>query len=214
MNRTVVAVGAVVVGLVIIVGVAFAFSGGGGSDKAAQSPTPTLTPGVTLTPSATAVTPTTTASPVPTASPTVGTSAPGTVIVPPPASPPSGVTAIVPPPASPPVPPTPTLEAGRKAVPAPIDKLEVQVLESFPAQYLVHVQAGLPDGCARQYASSVERNGDVITIAVLNSAPTQIVACTQIYGNYELNFNLGSQFQSGTTYTVKVNDKTTTFTAQ
>ena len=38
--------------------------------------------------------------------------------------------------------------------------------------------------------------------------------CTAIYGDYELNLNLGSQFQPGTTYTVKAGDKTATFTAQ
>ena len=35
-----------------------------------------------------------------------------------------------------------------------------------------------------------------------------------IYGSYELNVNLGSDFRSGTTYTVRVNDKSTTFVAQ
>ena len=207
MNRTGAAVVAVVVGLAIIVGLAFAFSGGGNDN--AVAPTPTLTPGVTLTPSATAATPTTTvtATIVPSATPVAptATSSPGQ---------PASATPVAPGATPTPVPPTPTLEANRKTVPAPIDKLEVQVLESFPAQYVVHIQAGLPDGCTRQYASSVERNGDVISISVLNSVPTQVVACTQIYGSYELNLNLGSQFQTGTTYTVKVNDQTTSFRAQ
>ena len=35
-----------------------------------------------------------------------------------------------------------------------------------------------------------------------------------IYGSYELSINLGSDFRSGTTYKVSVNDKTTTFVAQ
>jgi hypothetical protein len=43
-------------------------------------------------------------------------------------------------------------------------------------------------------------------------APNQ--NCTAIYGQYHLDINLGSNFASGHTYTVNVNDRTTTFTAQ
>jgi hypothetical protein len=35
-----------------------------------------------------------------------------------------------------------------------------------------------------------------------------------IYGSYELNINLGSDFRPGTTYSVTVNDKTTVIVAQ
>ena len=42
----------------------------------------------------------------------------------------------------------------------------------------------------------------------------QNTICTAIYGMYELNIPLGTSFDPGTTYTVKVNDKTTTFTAR
>ena len=36
------------------------------------------------------------------------------------------------------------------------------------------------------------------------------MACTAIYGMYELNINLGSDYTPGQTYTVRVNDKTVT----
>jgi hypothetical protein len=39
-------------------------------------------------------------------------------------------------------------------------------------------------------------------------------ALHKIYGSYELNINLGSDFRRGTTYSVSVNDKRTTFVAQ
>jgi hypothetical protein len=103
----------------------------------------------------------------------------------------------------------------RRAVEAPIDGLEVLTLESFPPQYVLHVQAGLPNGCAEQYGSEVERVDDVITFTVLNTMPAiQNVACTMIYGMYEVNLPLGSEFESGHTYTVIVNGQETTFTAQ
>ena len=99
-------------------------------------------------------------------------------------------------------------------MPAPIDKLEIATLESFPPQYVAQIMAGLPNGCAKPYTYSVQRSANEIDITVLNSEPSGAVACTAIYGDYELNLNLGSQFQPGTTYTVKAGDKTATFTAQ
>lgn len=109
----------------------------------------------------------------------------------------------------------PGLPDDRRAVEAPIDGLEVLTLESFPPQYTLHVQAGLPSGCAERYGSEVERVGDVITITVLNTIPADDnVACTAIYGMYEFNMGLGSDFEPGQTYTVVVNDQEITFTAQ
>jgi hypothetical protein len=109
----------------------------------------------------------------------------------------------------------PALPDDRRAVEAPIDGLDVLTLESFPPQYVLHVQAGLPSGCAERYGSEVERVGDVITVTVLNTIPADgNVACTAIYGFYDFNLPLGSEFVSGVTYTVQVNDQETTFTAQ
>ena len=108
----------------------------------------------------------------------------------------------------------PSAPTDRHTVAAPIDGLDVRVLESAPPQYVVNVKAGLPSGCARQHSHAVSRSGDTITVTVLNSMPSGNVACTMIYGSYELNINLGSSFTARTTYTLRVNDKTTTFTAQ
>ncbi len=109
----------------------------------------------------------------------------------------------------------PALPNDRRAVEAPIDGLEVLTLESFPPQYMLHVQAGLPSGCAERYGSEVERVGDAITVTVLNTIPAiENMACTAIYGMYDFNLNLGSDFEPGKTYTVAVNDRETTFTAQ
>jgi hypothetical protein len=110
----------------------------------------------------------------------------------------------------------PTLPAGRHAEFAPIDGLDVRVAESFPPQYFLHVQAGLPSGCAEQYTHSFTREGGVIEVLVLNSLPDGVLMCTAIYGMYELNIALGSDFVSGQTYTISVNEGAaeTKFTAQ
>jgi hypothetical protein len=102
----------------------------------------------------------------------------------------------------------------RRTVEAPIDELDVRVLESAPPRYMLNITAGLPSGCAQRHSHAVSRSGETITVTVLNSMPTGEPICTMIYGTYELNVDLGSDFRSGTTYIVRVNDKATTFTAQ
>jgi hypothetical protein len=109
----------------------------------------------------------------------------------------------------------PALPDDRRTEPAPIEGLEVLTLESFPPQYVLHVQAGLPSGCAERYGNEVVRAGDVITVTVLNTMPADAnVACTMIYGIYDFNLGLGSDFESGVTYTVAVNGQEIDFTAQ
>ena len=117
------------------------------------------------------------------------------------------------PPVEPSYPPI-TAPPGSQLVEAPIDGLEVVVRESFPVQYGLQIRAGLPNGCAKRAGYEVSRNGTQIEVRVLNAMPLGQVACTMIYGTYELNVSLGSDFSPGTTYTVQVNDKTTSFVAR
>jgi hypothetical protein len=117
---------------------------------------------------------------------------------------PAGAPPVLPPTASPPA-------SDRVAVPAPIDGVEVVIRESFPPQVAVRVSAGLPSGCAKPHSHSVERSGDTITVKVLNSMPAGEPICTMIYGMYELTIELGSDFEVGRTYTLRVNDHTTKF---
>ena len=195
MRRRVIPAAVVVTAAVaVLAGAALALSGGDGGDGGSA------------------------AGPVPTASRTPQVSpSPGQPVVstPPPTQP---AQPTPPPQASPTRPPaptsTPSLPSDREPVSAPIDALDVRVLESAPPQYVLHVQAGLPSGCAQKYLHTVARNGNVISVTVLNSMPKGNPICTLIYGMYELNVNLGSDFASGTTYTVNVNDKTVSFTAQ
>jgi hypothetical protein len=104
--------------------------------------------------------------------------------------------------------------SGRQAVLAPIDGLDVRVLQSNPPQYMLSVRAGLPSGCAERNRYETERLAEAITVTVLNWMPTGNAPCTMIYGSYELNINLGSDFRPGTTYVASVNDKRTSFVAQ
>lgn len=100
---------------------------------------------------------------------------------------------------------------GRQTVPAPIDDVQVVIRDSSPPQVTLNVKAGLPSGCAQRESHSISRTGDTVTVRVLNSILTGDVACTMMYGTYELNLDLGRDFRAGGTYTVNVNDRTTTF---
>ncbi|HEX5140631.1 MAG TPA: hypothetical protein VFX19_06790 [Dehalococcoidia bacterium] len=199
----------VIVGLLALSVVAYAFAagdGGGSKDAAPADPTSTAiakTPAATSTPVATTT--------------TVPSQAAPTAPVEPTKSPDSPVSATAAPPGyvqpAPTTAPAPSLPPDLRAEPAPIDGLDISVAESFPPQYFLHVHAGLPSGCAKQYTHSVERSGNVITVTVLNSVPKDAI-CTAIYGMYDLNIGLGSDFVPGQTYTVNVNDKSISLTAQ
>lgn len=100
-------------------------------------------------------------------------------------------------------------------VDAPIEGVEVVILEIDPPQYLLQIVSGLPGGCAQfnGYESSIE--GTTITVTVTNLVPAAPVPCTAIYGYHEGNINLGSDFAAGETYSVVVNgEAAATFTAQ
>ena len=110
--------------------------------------------------------------------------------------------------------PSPPSSPGRQEVLAPIDGLDVRVLESSPPQYVLSVRAGLPSGCAEKNRHEAGRVAEAITVIVLNWMAAGSPPCTMIYGSYELNINLGSDFRPGITYSVSVNDKNTAFVAQ
>lgn len=97
--------------------------------------------------------------------------------------------------------------------PAPIHDVAVNIAESFPPQVIVSIQAGLGSGCTEFHDLVVTRDGKTITIELTTQSPKQ-AACTAIYGYFEKNENLGSDFVSGETYTIDVNGMTTNFVMQ
>jgi hypothetical protein len=110
----------------------------------------------------------------------------------------------------------PGAEPDLVSAPAPIERVEINVAESFPPQYFVDIVSGLPNGCARFDSIETNRSGDTIRIVVLNRVPGpgSIVACTMIYGTVQHHVALSTDFEPGRTYTVVVNDVLETFQAQ
>ncbi len=114
---------------------------------------------------------------------------------------------------APPAPVDPDLP--RKPELAPIDHLELIVRESYPPQYAVQIQSGIPSGCAAYERTEVTRDGNTFTIEVWNSIiDDPDIACTMIYGIHEQTVNLADDLTPGQEYTVHVNNETITFVAQ
>ncbi|MCX7912148.1 MAG: hypothetical protein N2506_04220 [Dehalococcoidales bacterium] len=94
--------------------------------------------------------------------------------------------------------------------PAPIHEVNVSLLMSNPPQVSVFIRGGLRDGGTRFHGIEVSRQGTVIDIAVTTMCPKEGFF-PAVYGYFEKEINLGSEFSPGITYTLRVNDYTTTF---
>ncbi|UCG83590.1 MAG: hypothetical protein JSW38_01870 [Dehalococcoidia bacterium] len=100
-------------------------------------------------------------------------------------------------------------------VQAPIDDMDIWIAESWPPQYFLHVVSGLPNSCVKYDSYNVIRQGDTIRVEVFNLEPADGgMGCDQVYELVENTIPLGSDFISGKTYTVVVNNTSQMFTAQ
>ena len=93
---------------------------------------------------------------------------------------------------------------------APIHEVKVNIMESDPPQIGVYIKGGLRDGCTTFNDIEIAREGSTVNIKVTTQHPRD-VSCPAVYNYFEKNINLGSDFTIGTTYTLNVNDYTTTF---
>lgn len=96
---------------------------------------------------------------------------------------------------------------------APIHEVEISIAESYPPQVFVYIKGGLSDGCTAFHDLETTRNGDTIDIKVTVQREKNR-ECTAIYGYFEKNVALGTDFIVGKTYTVNVNSETRTFSVQ
>ena len=94
---------------------------------------------------------------------------------------------------------------------APIEEVDIVVMESYPEQIGIYIKGGLSDGCTTFHDLVVDRDGMTVTITVTTERPFG-ASCPAVYTTFEKNVNLGSDFERGATYTLNVNDYTTTFT--
>ncbi len=93
---------------------------------------------------------------------------------------------------------------------APIEEITATMLISDPPQVQIYIKGGLADSCTTFHELKTERCVNIFKITVTAQRPRDAV-CAAVYTYFEKCENLGSDFVSGETYTVHVNDKTTTF---
>ena len=93
---------------------------------------------------------------------------------------------------------------------APIESITIMMLTSDPPQVQVYLKGGLADSCTTFNDLNVERSVSTFKITVTVRRPSDAV-CAQVYNTFEKYENLGSDFVPGETYTVHVNDQTTSF---
>jgi len=98
-------------------------------------------------------------------------------------------------------------------LPAPIHEVKVNIAESDPPQVFIYIKGGLRDGCTSFHELETERRENDINITVTTERPKD-ANCTQVYSYFEKNAGLGTDFISGETYVVNVNDQTTSFVMQ
>jgi len=96
---------------------------------------------------------------------------------------------------------------------APIHDVQVNIAESYPQQIFVYIKGGLADGCTTFHDLTEERTGNTIDIEVTVERSQEAI-CSQVYGFFEKNVALGSDFTTGETYIINVNDKTASFIMQ
>ena len=108
-----------------------------------------------------------------------------------------------------------TYDAALVQVPAPIESVELLILETFPVRYNLEVVSGLPDACFTFAGYRTTRDGDVIRAEVVNWKPADSgVACAAVYTTVKTTISLGSDFDPGRTYIADVNGTVLTFQAQ
>jgi hypothetical protein len=93
---------------------------------------------------------------------------------------------------------------------APMDEVRVYIMKSNPPQIGVYIKGGLPDDYTTYHDIETTREGNTINIKVTVQRPRG-VDCPAIYTWFEKDVNLGTDFAFGTTYTLNVNDYSTTF---
>ncbi|MGC9467377.1 MAG: hypothetical protein ACP5HS_02180 [Anaerolineae bacterium] len=93
---------------------------------------------------------------------------------------------------------------------APIDSVEVVLLESFPVQAEAVAKGNLPDGCTELAEASVAREGNRFTVVLPTTRPADAV-CTEALAPYEVTIPLDVKGLTAGSYTVDVNGVTASF---
>ena len=96
---------------------------------------------------------------------------------------------------------------------SPVERVEIVVLESAPPQYQLRVVSGLPkgSGCSQFNGYEIRRreSNEIDVVVTHHEITDQLVVCTTDFPIVETNVPLGSDFEPGEKYYVRVNSDTT-----
>lgn len=92
---------------------------------------------------------------------------------------------------------------------APVEEIEIMILESFPVQVHVIARGNLPDPCTEISEVLQEREGDTFFITIKTYRPPGL--CIQVLAPFEVKIPLNVYGLPAGTYTVDVNGVQATF---
>ena len=96
---------------------------------------------------------------------------------------------------------------------SPIHSAEIEIMERAPPQYQLHVVSAMPVGssCSQFNGYEIRRgeSNEIEVVVTYHQVTGRNVICTKDYPMVETNVPLGSDFESGEKYTVRVNKDTT-----
>ena len=96
---------------------------------------------------------------------------------------------------------------------SPIESAEIMILESAPPQYQLHVVSGLLKGssCSQFNGYEIRRreSNEIEVVVTHHEIADQQVVCTADFPIVETNVPLGSNFEPGEEYTIRVNSDIT-----
>lgn len=94
---------------------------------------------------------------------------------------------------------------------APVENVEVRMLESFPLQVQLHVEGYMPDGCTEIDETQVEQQDNHFEVMLTTVRPVDM-ACTEAIEPFEMNIPLDVYGLPAGEYTVDVNGVEASFT--
>ena len=96
---------------------------------------------------------------------------------------------------------------------SPIHSAEIEIMERAPTQYQLHVVSAMPVGssCSQFNGYEIRRRelNEIEVVVTYHQIAARSAICTKDYPMVETNVPLGSDFESGEKYTVRVNKDTT-----
>jgi hypothetical protein len=102
--------------------------------------------------------------------------------------------------------PTPAPEVVEE--PAPIESVAIEITATEPRRAELVIVSGLPNGCYSFKGHTLSREGDTVTVEVINTRPDRPdLVCTEIYGIVTTRIPLTGDIEPCHTYTVIANGK-------